>query len=158
MHIDNESFHKLVCEVNGYGPPFASALNAKDVYALALLTRTLIGIFQRAQHILHERRILVMFYVDVRASGEQNLRRFIETLRSQDGYLNQCFYGLGLKEYLYFKHDPESHVSEKPKSYLEEQLVNKFINLDKQLDTRDDLQDKFIQYAMLDEDHDVKIE
>lgn len=32
------------------------------------------------------------------------------------------------------------------------------MDLDKQSDTRDNLQDKFIQYALLDEDHDVPIE
>ena len=32
------------------------------------------------------------------------------------------------------------------------------MDLDKQSDTRDNLQDKFIQYALLDEDHDISIE
>lgn len=45
MRIDNESFHKLVCEVNGYGTDFAFGPNAKVVYVLELLVRSLIGIF-----------------------------------------------------------------------------------------------------------------
>ena len=72
--------------------------------------------------------------------------------------MGQSFHTLGLKEFLHFRRDPEARLAVKPTSYLEEQLVSKFLGLDRQQDDRDALQDKFIQYALLDDEHDVSVE
>lgn len=158
LRLDNEAFHKLVCEVNGYGTDLALSPGARAACVLETLARTLVGVFQSGQRVLHERKILVRFYVDVRVSGESNLRRFVGALCAQKATLGQSFHALGMKEFLHFRRDPEAHLAVKPTSYLEEQLVSKFLGLDRQQDDRDALQNKFIQYALLDDEHDVRIE